>query len=190
MLVTGLVFSLQTTFWPLLLIAFVGTLNPSSGDVSVFLPLEHARLAEAGQGNARTALFARYSLLGALFAAIGALASGIPDWLVAAAGMERLTALRIMFAAYGVVGGLVWLLYRRLPPASNEALSAPTPLVASRRIIIKLAALFSLDAFAGGLVINSLMTLWLFQRFNLSLAAAGNFFFCAGLLGALSQLAA
>ena len=97
MLVTGLVFSLQTTFWPLLLIAFVGTLNPSSGDVSVFLPLEHARLAEAGQGNARTALFARYSLLGALFAAIGALASGIPDWLVAAAGMERLTALRIMF---------------------------------------------------------------------------------------------
>jgi MFS family permease len=71
---TGFAFAAGSGFWPLLLIAFVGTLNPSSGDVSVFLPLEHTRLAEAAHGTARTALFARYSLLGALFAAIGALA--------------------------------------------------------------------------------------------------------------------
>jgi len=190
MLVTGLLFALQTSFWPLLLIAFVGTLNPSSGDVSVFLPLEHARLAEAGQGHVRTALFARYALLGALFAALGALASAVPDELVALAGIDRLSALRLMFAAYGALGGLVWLLYRRLPAASSAALSAPMPLAASRRIIVRLAALFSLDAFAGGLVINSLMTLWLLQRFNLSLAMAGSFFFWTGLLGAISQLAA
>ena len=107
MLVTGLLFALQTSFWPLLLIAFVGTLNPSSGDVSVFLPLEHARLAEAGQGHVRTALFARYALLGALFAALGALASAVPDELVALAGIDRLSALRLMFAAYGALGGLV-----------------------------------------------------------------------------------
>ena len=190
MLATGFAFALQTTFWPLLVIAFVGTLNPSSGDVSVFLPLEHARLGEAAQGTARTALFARYSLLGALFAAVGALASGTPDWLVAVAGIERLTALRAMFVVYGLVGGAVWLLYRGLPPASEKLPDPPAPLGPSRRTIIKLASLFSVDAFAGGLVINSLMALWLFERFDLSLAAAGNFFFWTGLLAAVSQLAA
>ena len=60
---TGFAFAASTTFWPLLLVAFVGTLNPSSGDVSLFLPLEHARLAEAADGDARTSLFALCSLL-------------------------------------------------------------------------------------------------------------------------------
>ena len=77
MAATGLGFASLASFWPLLLVAFVGTLNPSSGDVSVFLPLEHARLASAAQGSARTALFARYSVLGALCAAFGALAAGL-----------------------------------------------------------------------------------------------------------------
>lgn len=190
MAVTGLFFSVLTTFWPLLLVAFVGTLNPSSGDVSVFLPLEHARLAEAAKGNSRTALFARYSLLGSLFAALGALASGVPDWLVDWAGITQLQALRGMFILYGVVGGVVWLLYRRLPQATDVVQLPPTPLRESRRVVIKLASLFSLDSFAGGLTINSLMALWLFERFDLSLTAAGTFFFWAGLLTALSQLAA
>ncbi len=190
MLATGLAFAMQTTFWPLLLIAFIGTLNPSSGDVSVFLPLEHARLAEAAQGNVRTSLFARYSLLGALFAALGALASGIPDGLVAWAGVSRLSAFRGMFALYGLIGGVVWLLSRRLPQAAAGVQTPPTPLLESRAIVIRLAALFSLDSFAGGLVINSLMALWLFRRFDVSLAAAGSFFFWAGLLTAASQLAA
>jgi len=190
MMATGFAFAMQTAFWPLLLIAFVGTLNPSSGDVSVFLPLEHARLAEAGQGNARTTLFARYSLLGALFAALGALAAVIPEWLTAQSGISHLTAFRAMFILYGLIGGVVWLLYRRLPQPTSEAPLPPTPLGPSRSIVIRLAALFSVDAFAGGLVINSLMALWLFQRFDVSLAAAGIFFFWAGLLTAVSQLAA
>ena len=187
---TGLLFAVQTSFWPLLLIAFIGTLNPSSGDVSVFLPLEHARLAEAGIGDARTALFARYSLLGALFAAVGALAAAIPEWLAAQGGISQLSAFRFMFVLYGIIGGVVWLLYRRLPQPTAEATVPPMPLGPSRRIVIKLAALFSVDAFAGGLVINSLMALWLFQRFDVSLASAGIFFFWAGLLTAFSQLAA
>ena len=187
---TGAGFAGATDFWPLLLIAFVGTLNPSSGDVSVFLPLEHARLAEAAQGEARTALFARYSLAGALFAALGALAAVVPDWLVANADLPRLTALRLMFAGYGAVGVVVWLLYRHLPVPHEEMHAQPTPLGPSRAIVVRLAALFSLDAFAGGLVVNSLLALWLFQRFDLSLAAAGMFFFWAGLLTAASQLAA
>lgn len=191
MLGTGLSFASLSAFWPLLLVAFVGTLNPSSGDVSVFLPLELARLAESCQGTARTALFARYSLLGALFAALGALASGLPQLLVATLGIEQLMAFRMMFVGYGLVGGVVWLLYRRLPAPEHEIEAPPPqPLGESKGIVVRLALLFSLDSFAGGLAINALMALWFFQRFDLSLLAAGSFFFWAGLLSAASQLIA
>lgn len=190
MAATGLLFAGLSGFWPLLLVAFFGTLNPSSGDVSVFLPLEHARLAEAAQGEARTRLFARYSLAGALFAALGSLVAGVPD-VLAGWGWDRLDALRLLFVAYGLTGLTVWGLYRRLPePPPHERPAPPAPLGASRQIVVRLAALFSVDAFAGGLVLNSLLALWLFQRFDLSLAAAGMFFFWAGLLAAVSQLAA
>ncbi len=192
MALTGVGFAAFSSFWPLLVVAFVGTLNPSSGDVSVFLPLEHSRLAGAARGHARTALFARYSLLGAIAAALGALAAAVPAWLVAR-GMSDVFALRAMFVLYGVVGLLVWQLYRRQPqPATDDApeASPPAPLGPSRAIVVRLAALFSVDAFAGGLVVNSLMALWLLERFGLSLAQAGAFFFWAGLLSAASQLAA
>ncbi|MBK6741909.1 MAG: MFS transporter [Hydrogenophilales bacterium] len=190
MAATGLGFAGFSGFWPLLLVAFVGTLNPSSGDVSVFLPLEHARLAEAAQGDARTVLFARYSVIGAVCAAVGALAAAIPD-VLAATGLDRLTALRLMFVGHALVGLVVWRLYLKLPePAPREASDKPAPLGPSRGIVLRLAALFSVDAFAGGLVVHSLLALWLFQRHGLSLAAAGHFFFWAGLLTAASQLAA
>ncbi len=190
MAATGLLFAGFSSFWPLLLVAFVGTLNPSSGDVSVFLPLEHARLAEAAEGDARTRLFASYTLAGALFAALGSLAAGLPDLLVGQ-GWGKADALRIMFLLYALAGAAVWLLYRRLPePPAHEQPASPAPLKESRDIVIRLAALFSLDAFAGGLVLNSLLALWLFERFGLSLASAGMFFFGTGLLSAFSQLAA
>ena len=191
MAATGLAFAINARFWPLLLVAFVGTLNPSSGDVSVFLPLEHAALAGAGSGHARTALFARYSVIGALCAAVGALAAAVPDALAAHTGVARLDALRAMFVAYGGIGLLLGLLYRRLPArAVGAGAAAATPLGPSRPVVVRLALLFSLDSFAGGLVVNALMALWLFQRFGLTLAQAGLFFFWTGLLGAASQAAA
>jgi MFS family permease len=190
MTITGLGFASISSFWPLLIVAFIGTLNPSSGDVSVFLPLEHARLAQAAKGNTRTTLFARYTLIGSLSAAVGALAAGIPSLLTAWAGLPLIDGLRAMFVLYGLLGGFVWLLYRSLPTASIHTGKRPAPLGPSRRIVFKLAILFSVDAFAGGLVVNSLLTLWLFERFGLSLGQAGMFFFCTGLLSAISQLAA
>lgn len=190
MVFTGLGFAGLQSFWPLFLVAFIGTLNPSSGDVSVFLPLEHARLAESASKDNRTALFARYSLTGALFAALGALAAGVPDWLVHG-GWQMLDALRLMFLVYGATGLVIFFIYRQIPePAAHEQAAKPAPLGESRSTVIKLAALFSLDAFAGGLVLNALLALWLFERFDLSLATAGHFFFWAGLLTAFSQLAA
>ena len=190
MLATGLGFAGLSSFWPLLIVAFVGTLNPSAGDVSVFLPLEHARLADAAKGSARTALFARYSVLGALCAALGALAAAAPDWIALRTGAARVDALRCMFLAYGLIGLVAFWLYRQLPAGERGEAAPATPLGPSRGIVVKLAALFSVDAFAGGLVVNALLSLWLLQRFGLSLAQAGSFFFWAGLLSAASQLAA
>ena len=176
-------------FWPLLIVAFVGTMNPSSGDVSVFLPLEHARLAESAQGEARTFLFARYTFVGALCAATGSLATVIPQVLTDA-GLAPIDALRLMFVAYGLTGVAIFVLYRALPDHPVHEHASPAPLGPSRGIVVRLAALFSVDAFAGGLIVNTLLALWLFERFGLSLAAAGQFFFWAGLLSAGSQLAA
>jgi MFS family permease len=189
MIGTGLGFAGLSAYWPLLLVAFVGTLNPSAGDVSLFLPLEHARLAACAQGDVRTALFARYSVVGALCASLGALAAGLPQWL-ASVGLSELAGLRSMFLLYAAVGLLVWCLYREPAPALVAQAPPPQALGVSRGIVIRLALLFSIDAFAGGLVLNALMSLWLMQRFDLSLAQAGLFFFWTGLLGAASQLAA
>ena len=190
MAATGAGFAGLSSFWPLIVVAFVGTLNPSSGDVSVFLPLEHARLATAAGGHERTALFARYSVLGALCAALGALAAAVPQWWAGHFGVSYIGALRAMFLLYGGVGLLIWWLYRR--PLADPAAAAHTyaPLGPSRRVVVRLAALFSVDAFAGGLIVNALLALWLLQRFGLSLAQTGAFFFWAGLLSAASQLAA
>lgn len=190
MLATGLSFAATTHFWPLLLIALIGTLNPSSGDVSVFLPLEHAQLARLAPEQQRTAWFARYSLIGVLFAALGALAVALPDALAARFAWSRLDALRAMFVIYGLVGASVWLLYRHLPRLAPDPAHTPTPLGPSRRTVARLALLFSVDSFAGGLAINALLALWLFRRFEVPLAVAGLFFFWTGLCSAASQLLA
>jgi MFS family permease len=191
MTATGAGFAGLSSFWPLVVVAFVGTLNPSAGDVSVFLPLEHAKLAGAATGHARTELFARYSVVGALCAALGALGAAAPDMLVRYAGISSVAALRAMFVLYAAVGLVVWWLYRPRVDTVVPAAAQPTaPLAASRQIVVRLAALFSVDAFAGGLVVNSLLALWLLQRFGVSLAQAGVFFFWSGLLSAASQLAA
>jgi len=95
-----------------------------------------------------------------------------------------------MFVLYSVIGLTVWWLYRNISEVEDAASLPAAPLGPSRAIVVKLSALFSIDAFAGGLVVNSLLALWLFERFGLSLAAAGTFFFFTGLLSAASQLAA
>jgi MFS family permease len=193
MMLTGLAFAAFEDFWPLLLVAFVGTLNPSSGDVSVFLPLEQAQLARLVSDRARTSLFARYSFIGSIMAAVGALGAALPEAAAELTGAELKPALQAAFLVYAALGGLALLLYRSLPrdaPAAAPGRAPAKPLGRSRRIVLTLAALFSLDAFAGGLVVQSLLALWLFERFGLSLAAAGAIFFWTAVLSALSYFAA
>ena len=191
MAATGLGFATITSFWPLLVIAFVGTLNPSSGDVSVFLPLEHAVLSRVVDDRGRTAAFARYSLVGALVAALGSLAAGLPALLAARFGLGSVAALQCMFALYALTAIPVALVYRSLPHSLGaDAKRAPAPLTVSRSRVYTLAALFSVDAFGGGLVVQSMVALWLFQRYGLSLGEAGTIFFWTGVLTAASFLVA
>ena len=188
---TGLGFALITDFWPLLLIALVGTLNPSSGDVSVFLPLEHAMLSRLVADRDRTAVFARYSLVGALAAALGSLAAGLPSMAAQEWGVPGRSALQAMFVLYALMAVATALVYRGLPAApTGEVRKDVAPLERSRRRVYTLAALFSLDAFAGGLVVQSMVALWLYQRHGISPAAVGAIFFWTGILSAVSFLVA
>ena len=192
MVATGAAFVLVRDFWPLVAVAFVGTLNPSSGDVSVFLPLEHATLSGAVTAANRTRAFARYSLAGAVGGAAGALLVGLPDLLALDLRMPLLEAYSAMFALYALLGVLAWALYRRLPEAVDDAAgpASRVPLVASRRKVMQLAALFSVDAFAGGLIVQSLLSLWLVQRYAFAPADLGALFAASGVLAGASYLAA
>jgi MFS family permease len=181
---TGIAFPNVEHLAPIIAVAFIGTINPSAGDLGVLVPLEHAMLARGATNEQRTRVFARYSLVGALSAAAGSLASSVPDWLVSA-GSTELAAFRLMFYAYAVLGVAAAALYRRLPHARGEE-ARHVPLGRSRRTVYALAALFSVDAFAGGFIAQSLLVLWLFERFELSLSAAGLFFFWSSTLSAFS----
>jgi MFS family permease len=167
-------------------IAFFGTINPTTGDIGVHVPLEQAALAQEAADRERTNVFARYSLIGALSIAAGALAAGMPDLLISS-GIGKIGAFQAMFYLYSALGLLGAAFYARLPHTKTEE-TAPrtTALGPSRGTIYKLAALFSLDSFAGGFAVQSLLALWLFERFELSLAAASVFFFWSNVLAAFS----
>jgi len=186
MVATGLAMPSFQQFIPLALVAFIGTMNPSTGDIGVHVPLEHAALAHAAPDEDRTHMFARYSLIGACSVAAGSLAAGLPDFL-SSTGLGKTGALQAMFYLYAALGVVSSILYARLPPAhTTDTPVQRSALGPSRGVVYKLAALFSLDAFAGGFTVQSLMALWLFERFDLSLAAASGFFFWANLLAAFS----
>jgi MFS family permease len=191
MALTGLGFAGLHAFWPLLLVAFVGTLNPSGGDVSVFLPLEQSLLAQSVSDQDRTALFARYSLAGSLMGAAGTLLAALPDLAVRWLAVTPLAAMQTLFVVYAAIALISAVVYRGIEePAHHDGRPKVQPLGPSRGIVYRLATLFSIDAFAGGLLVQSLLALWLFQIFGVSVTAAAGIFFWTSLLSGLSYLAA
>lgn len=190
MFATGLGFAGFTNFWPLMLVAVGGTLNPSSGDVSLFLPTEQAALAHTAGGTARTMMFAWYNLAGSLAGAFGALLSGVPALVASHRGVSLLAAERWVFVFYAVcaIGSAV--IYRTLSPALeiHPSTVSPKPLAESRDVVLRLAALFSLDSFGGGFVVQSLLVLWLYKRFQLDAGTTAVVFLVAGTLSAFSQV--
>jgi predicted MFS family arabinose efflux permease len=201
---TGVGFATITSFWPLLVIAVVGTLNPTAGDVSVFLPTEQAFIADRVSGPARTRSYAIYNIGGALAGALGALVSALPERIARAASWPLTSVERVGFSLYALAAVAIFAMYRSIP-GREVALSSgdsdrdgggdgdeprDRSLGASRRLVLGLAALFALDSAGGGFVVTSLLVLWLHQRFDLSRGRTAGVFFAVGVLGACSQLLA
>jgi MFS family permease len=207
MAATGAVFGL-TRVYPLLLVAaFFGTLGTSAAETAPFLPIDQAMLPQSGSPAGRTALFAGYNLVAYVSGALGALAASLPD-VLAAHGLSQDTGIRLIFGLYVVVALLVALLLARLSAAVEARVTVPRqpdvaspmplrgwrrlvpPLGTSRPVVLRLAGLFSVDALAGGLVVQSLVVLYFHLRFGVDLASLAVLFFGANVLSALSLLAA
>lgn len=192
MATTGVAFSFATAFWALLLVGVVGTMNPSSGDVTPFLPTEQALLSESVAPRDRTTLFAWYNVAGAIAGALGALLAGLPEALAGGASAPTETLLgyeRVAFYLYSVAGLLALVIYLGLPrhDAASRSQGTGRALQTSRPIVIRLAALFALDSFGGGLVLQSLLALWLSRRFGVGPEVLGVLFFVTGLVAGASQ---
>jgi len=178
MVVTGVAFGVFQSFAVLLIAGFAGTINPSAGDVSVFLPTEQALLPATAHDRDRTALFARYTLVGFSMAAAGALCA-------------RVIHGRAVFFVYAGLGAVVLTRYLLLSPAIEPTAGAPAvPLGPSRPIVYRLAAVFCVDALGGGFVVQALLALWLYRRFGFSVGTTGVVFFWSGLLAGCSGLVA
>ncbi len=170
--------------------AILGTISPSGKDVGPFLSLEQAAIPQTTAATHRTSAFAFYNMVGLGAGALGALATGVPPLL----GVAPLLGYRAMLWAYAVAGLLLSALYLRLSPAveaaAGRARRGDWTLPRSRGIVGRLAGLFSLDAFAGGFIVQSLLAYWFYLRFGVDGVALGGIFFGANLLSAASFLAA
>src|SRR5215469_6605675 len=188
MVLSGIGYAFETEFWPLLVIALIGTLSPTASDVSVFAPLEQTLLSDAVAPERRTSVLATYSLIGSVLSAVGCLCASAPEIVARTSLIPPNRALQGMFLVYALLGAIAFLIYRQLKSPAEATVSEPAigPLGPSRRIVFTLAALFSLDSFGGGFFVQSLLALWLFDHFGLSLTAAGSLFFWSGLLSGFS----
>ncbi|MEX2293444.1 MAG: MFS transporter [Acidimicrobiales bacterium] len=191
MVLTGLGFATVSAFAALLIVAAIGTVNPSAGDVSGFLPIEQALLPDTVAPTNRTAVFARYSLVASLAGAFGALAAGGPGFVARHSAITVHQAERAGFVVYAAVGVVLLLQYRHLTVGGAQpADHPPSRLGPSRAVVYRLAGVFSVDALGGGFVVQSILVLWLSLRFDLSTAVSGAVFFWSGLLSASSALLA
>jgi MFS family permease len=197
MVLGGVVFAVTGSFVPLLLAATIGVISPSGNEVGPFLAIEQAALAQAVEPSRVTRTFAWYNLTGAFATAAGALVCGHAVQELHALGWSALDSYRGVMYAYAAAGLLLMILFGWL----SHAIEAPVVTVPtgarlflglhrSRRTVLRLAALFTLDAFAGGLVIQSLVAYWFVQRFGAEPRTLGRIFFGANLLAGMSALTA
>jgi MFS family permease len=200
MAATGVIFGLVTSYPVLLLAAFFGTLGTTASETAPFLPIDQAMIAQVTEPSHRTARFARYNLVASFSAALGALMVGLPD-LLARLGLPLALGLHLLFWMYAALALLVVGLALRLSsqveaplpdtvPVKRVGSRLVPPLGESRGVVLRLTGLFSLDALAGGLVVQSLMVLYFHLRFGVPLSFLSALFFGANLLSALSFLAA
>jgi MFS family permease len=196
MIAAALVFAVSGEFVLLLAAAILGVLSPSGNEVGPFLPVEQAALSQVVPGDQRTTTFAWYQLAGSLATATGSLAAGIAVQVLQDGGFSALESYRAVIVAYAIVGVTLLVLVGRASPAvETEAPADPSirrrlGLHRSQRIVTELSALFALDAFGGGFVVQSIVALWFHLRWGVEPAVLGAIFFGANALAGLSGLVA
>jgi MFS family permease len=185
MAAAGLAFAGTRSLPFLIVAATVGVISPSGNEVGPFLPIEQAALAQVVPDQTRTAVFAWYTLAGSLATALGSLGGGIVS--------QQLGSYRVVVMVYAALGLLLAVLFARVSPAvevGTPAVTSSWGIGRSRHVVLELSALFALDSFAGGFVVQSFAAYWFYLRFAVNPGALGAIFFGANLLAGASALLA
>ncbi|MBI5052339.1 MAG: MFS transporter [Chloroflexi bacterium] len=195
MIFAGILFGLTNNIVLLFVAATIGVISPSGSEVGPFLSIEQAALSQSIPNEKRTGVFAWYNLVGFFATALGSLISGGLTQTLQSSGMPPLESYRIIVFSYSGVGVLLIALFTFLSPTvesihTNNNVKTTLGLHQSRNIVFKLSALFALDSFAGGFIVQSIMAYWFFVRFNVSPALLGGIFFGANILSGFSSLGA
>ena len=198
LLAGGLAFAATPVFAVLLVAATIGVISPSGNEVGPFLAVEQASLTQLVDPARRTHLFTRYQLAGSLATAFGALAAGAVVQLAAGRVVEPADAYRAVIVGYALVGVALAVVFWRVSPAVevppaevvDPTIRTRLGLHRSQGVVMRLSALFALDAFAGGFVMQSFIAFWFSERFGVDPAVLGVILFGANILAAVSALAA
>jgi MFS family permease len=197
----GLVFASTRSLWLLVVAGTVGVISPSGQEVGPFLPIEQAALAHVATDRTRTEVFAWYTLTGSLATALGALAGGATTRVLQASAMTPVSSYRRVVILYAVLGVVLTVLFSRLSPAGEATtlgekkafratFAGLSGLNRSRDVVVKLSALFALDSFGGGFVVQSFAAYWFYLRFGVDPATLGAIFFWANIFAGFSALLA
>jgi MFS family permease len=197
MIFAGVVFAFTSSIALLVVTAIIGTISPSGNEVGPFLAIEQAALPQTTTDRQRTQVFAWYSLLGSFTTGLGSFAGGLLSQALQNAGQTPLNSYRIVIIGYALLGFALALLFTRLSPAIEVATQPAAPTLSSlyglkrsRGVVYRLSLLFMLDAFAGGLVVQSLVALWFNKRYGVDPAVIGSIYLGANFFAGLSALAA
>ncbi|NJD58836.1 MAG: MFS transporter [Anaerolineales bacterium] len=197
MIMAGVIFSLTGNFIFLVVTAIIGVISPSGNEIGPFLSIEQAALSQLVPDARRTQVFAWYNLAGSFATATGALIGGFLAQLLQKNGYTPLNSYRAVVFGYTLVGLLLVMLFLFVSsaveaPRSQETITLQRRfgLHKSRRVVFKLSSLFALDAFAGGLVVQSMVAYWFNVKFGVQPAVLGTIFFAANILAGISALSA
>jgi MFS family permease len=197
MMLAGIAFILTSNPVLLIIAAIVGVISPSGNEIGPFLPVEQAMLSQLVSKEQRAGVFAWYNLSGSLATAFGALAGGFLATLLQSRGVSALDSYRVILLGYALIGGILAVVFTGLsrtcevvPSQSAAVPHSSFGLHKSRGVVAKLSMLFSLDAFAGGFVLQSFMAYWFHVRYGADEATLGGIFFGANLLAGFSALLA
>jgi MFS family permease len=201
MTVAGLVFASTKNLWLLVLAGTVGVISPSGNEVGPFLPIEQAALAHVVTDRTRTEVLAWYTLAGSFATALGALAAGSATNVLQTTVMTPVSSYRMAVLLYAALGVILAVLFSRLSRAAEATtlgqkrafqatFAGLSGLDQSRNVVVKLSALFALDSFGGGFVIQSFAAYWFYLRFGVNPGTLGAIFFWANIFAGISALLA